>query len=63
MVKQKCAGVDKMKVGDIIIDQWYGMGVVTELHYDGAEATIFFTDSQKKLWFDEEMLATVELVK
>ena len=52
-----------MKVGDIIIDQWYGMGVVAELHYDGAEATIFFTDSQKKLWFDEEMLATVELVK
>jgi len=51
-----------MKAGDIIIDQWYGMGVVTELHYDGAEATIFFTDSQKKLWFDEEMLATVELL-
>ena len=55
-------GVGQMKVGDIIIDQWYGMGVVTELHYDGAEATIFFTDSQKKLWFDEEMLATVELL-
>ena len=56
-------GVGQMKVGNIIIAQWYGMGVVTELHYDGAEATIFFTDSQKKLWFDEEMLATVELVK
>jgi len=49
-----------MKVGDLIYDDYYGIGVILEIEH--GEANIHFCEVDKKCWLDKELLASVELL-
>ena len=49
-----------MKVGDLIYDDYYGVGVILEIEH--GEASIHFCEEDKKCWLDEELFASVEVI-
>jgi len=49
-----------MKVGDLIYDDYYGVGVILEIEH--GEGCIHFCEEDKKCWLDEELFASVEVI-
>ena len=51
-----------MKVGDLVYDDYYGNGVVTDVDIRWCGATIFFFATKKFCYLDDEMRESVEVL-
>ena len=51
-----------MKIGDLVYDDYYGNGIVTDIDDRWCGATIFFFATQKLCYLDDEMRDSVEVI-
>ena len=51
-----------MSVGDLVYDDYYGNGVVTDVDDRWCGATIFFFATQRMCYLDDDLRDSVEVV-